>query len=109
MFWTLLSAISFISLLSIWQREDLKFIEMKESYVDDHKNHVEDENEKLTLSNKKELSKRNKEKAMRFYDLEQRTNNNIIKYSNIKNNKRKSISLYPIEDNQARKADQGVA
>lgn len=109
LFWILLSTISFISLVTIWQREDLNFIEMKESYVVEYDNYAQKENKKFTSSNRNELNKRNKEKAMRFYDLEQRTHNNIIKYSNIKNNKRQSINLYPIENNKSRKADQGVA
>lgn len=108
MFWILLSAISFISLVTIWQREDLNFIEMKESYIS-NENIYDGKKDKELTSIKHELNRKNKEKAMKFYDLEQRTHNNIIKYSSIKDNKRKDIKLYPIEDNKSGRADQGVA
>lgn len=109
MFWILLSAISFISLVTIWQREDLNFKNMKESYVLDYCNDDINVSKNIVVRNRSEENRKNKERAMRFYDLELRTHNNIIKYTDIKNNKRKSINLYPVSDNKEQKADQGVA
>lgn len=114
MFWILLSAISFISLVTIWQREDFNFEEMKESYVVDYFNNGIRENMNTSVMKRSEVNRnavkrKNKERLMRFYDLEQRTHTNIIKYTDIKDNKRKSINIYPVSDNKEQKSDQGVA